>query len=87
MLWVRVPPLLPHWIVKEGTIKTMSKDLAQFIRETRQEARKVTWPTRQETVTTTIVVFIMIFIMSMILLVADGAISVVIKFILGLGAK
>ncbi len=64
----------------------MSKNLVQFFRETRQEALKVTWPTRKETVTTTIVVFIMIFIMSMILLMADGLISIGIKFILGLGA-
>jgi preprotein translocase subunit SecE len=64
----------------------MSKNLVQFMRETRQEARKVTWPSRKETVTTTIVVFIMIFIMAMILLVADGAISMAVKFILGLGA-
>jgi len=64
----------------------MSKNLTQFLRETQQEALKVTWPGRKETVTTTIVVFIMIFIMSMILMMADGAISVVVKFILGLGA-
>ena len=64
----------------------MSKGIAQFIRETRQEARKVTWPTQKETVTTTIVVFIMTFIMAVILFVADWAISVAVKFILGLGA-
>jgi preprotein translocase subunit SecE len=64
----------------------MAVNIPQFIRETRQEARKVTWPSRQETVTTTIVVFIMIFIMSMILLFADWVISGVVKFLLGLGA-
>ena len=64
----------------------MAKNIAQFIRETRQEALKVTWPSRKETVTTTIVVFIMIFIMAMILLLADGIISASVKFILGLGA-
>jgi len=64
----------------------MSKNLAQFIRETRQESLKVTWPSRKETVTTTIVVFIMIFIMAMILMMADGLISMVVKFILKLGA-
>ena len=64
----------------------MIENVFQFIRETRQEVRKVTWPTRKETVTTTIVVFIMIFIMAMILFVADATISVAIKFILGLGA-
>jgi preprotein translocase subunit SecE len=64
----------------------MSKGLVQFMRETRQEARKVTWPTQKETVTTTIVVFIMVAIMAMILFVADWAISVAVKFILGVGA-
>ncbi|MCK5556237.1 MAG: preprotein translocase subunit SecE [Alphaproteobacteria bacterium] len=64
----------------------MSKNLVRFLHETKQEALKVTWPGRKETVTTTIVVFIMIFIMSMILLLADGVISIAVKFILGLGA-
>lgn len=60
----------------------MTKPL-RFIREVKQEGQKVTWPTRKEVVTTTIVVFIMIFILSMILLVADSAISTGIEFILG----
>ena len=64
----------------------MSKNLINFFRETKQEGLKVTWPTRKETVTTTIIVFIMIFIVSMILFVADGIISSLVKFILGLGA-
>ena len=64
----------------------MAMDIVKFIRETKQEARKVTWPTKKETVTTTIVVFIMTFIMAMILFVADWIIAAAIKFILGLGA-
>jgi preprotein translocase subunit SecE len=64
----------------------MALDIAKFVRETRQEARKVTWPTQKETVTTTIVVFIMVFIMAAILFVADWAIAAAVKFILGLGA-
>lgn len=58
--------------------------LVKFAREVKQEAKKVTWPSRKETVTTTIVVFIMIFIMSMILLLADFTISSAVNFILGL---
>ena len=61
------------------------ESLTRFSREVRQEARKVTWPTQKETVTTTIVVFIMIFILAAILFAADGIISVVVKYILGLG--
>ncbi len=55
----------------------------RFFREVKQEGQKVTWPSRKEVVTTTIVVFIMIFILSMILLVADWAISSGIELILG----
>jgi len=64
----------------------MAKNIVQFFRETRQEALKVTWPTRKETVMTTVVVFIMIFVMAVILLMADGIIAACVKFILGLGA-
>ena len=63
----------------------MSKSLIQFSREVKQEALKVVWPTRKETVTTTIVVIIMIFIAAMILLFSDWVISSTIEFILGLG--
>ena len=61
-------------------------NIAQLIRETRQETAKVTWPTRKETVTTTIMVFIMVFIMSMFLFFADWVISEGIQFILGIGS-
>ncbi len=61
-------------------------NIAKFIKETKQEALKVTWPSRKETTTTTIVVFIMIFIMSMILFTADWFISGLVQFILNLGA-
>lgn len=54
----------------------------RFIREVKQEALKVTWPSRKEVITTTIVVFIMIFIMSMILLFADWVISALIETVL-----
>ena len=62
------------------------KNLAQFVREVRQETAKVTWPSRKESITTTIMVFIMVFFMSTFLFLADWVISAVIQFILGAGA-
>jgi len=44
---------------------------AKFIQEVQQETRKVTWPSRKETVTTTIMVFIMVVIVSVFLSVVD----------------
>ena len=58
---------------------------AQFIREVRQEANKVTWPTRKETGVTTMMVFIMVFIASIFFLLTDQLIAYLVKLVLGLG--
>ena len=58
---------------------------AQFIREVRQEANKVTWPTKKETGVTTIMVFIMVFIAALFFLLTDQVIAWLVKIVLGLG--
>jgi preprotein translocase subunit SecE len=58
---------------------------AQFIREVRQEANKVTWPTRKETGVTTMMVFIMVFVASIFFLLTDQLIAYLVKLVLGLG--
>lgn len=57
----------------------------QFVREVRQEVRKVTWPTRKETVITTIMVFIFVFLAAGFFFVVDQVLSVVVRAVLGLG--
>ena len=57
----------------------------EFLKQVRSETKKITWPTRQETVQGTIAVFVMVVVASLFLFVADQIISVVIRFILGLG--
>lgn len=57
-----------------------------FIRQVRQEASKVTWPSRKETMVTTGMVFVMVFIASMFFFMVDLGIQSVVKFILSLGA-
>ncbi len=57
----------------------------RFFREVRQEVRKVTWPTRRETVVTTVMVFIMVALCALFFFAADQVISLVIKTILGFG--
>ena len=59
---------------------------AQFIREVRQEANKVTWPTKKETGVTTVMVFIMVFIAALFFLLTDQIIAWMVKLVLGLGA-
>ena len=57
----------------------------EFIRQVRQEASKVTWPSRKETMTTTGMVFVMVVLVALFFLVVDQVIQFGIKFIFGLG--
>lgn len=57
----------------------------QFFRQVRQEASKVTWPTRKETVISTVMVFVFVTIMAIFFLIIDQIASTAVGFILGLG--
>ena len=58
---------------------------AQFIREVRQEANKVTWPTRKETGVTTAMVFVMVVFAALFFFLVDTIAAKVIQFVLGMG--
>ncbi|MCB2102901.1 MAG: preprotein translocase subunit SecE [Rhodobacterales bacterium] len=58
---------------------------AQFIQEVRQEASKVTWPTRKETTVSTVMVFVMVIIAAIFFLVVDQILSFGVKTLFGLG--
>ena len=59
---------------------------AKFIQEVQQETRKVTWPSRKETVTTTAMVFVMVVLVSLFLSFADWIIGNALQLILRTGA-
>ena len=59
---------------------------AEYIRQVRSEVRKITWPTRKETTSSTIAVFIMVVIASIFLFLADFIMANAVQFILSLGA-
>ncbi|MBK8907704.1 MAG: preprotein translocase subunit SecE [Rhodospirillales bacterium] len=58
---------------------------AQFIREVRQEASKVTWPTRKETAISTGMVLIMVFLAALFFSAVDFMLSIGIRLFLGFG--
>src|SRR3954469_20676636 len=58
----------------------------RFMQEVREETRKVTWPSRKETMITTAMVFVMVAIASVFFLVADQIIRVAVTFVLGIGS-
>lgn len=60
-------------------------NVAQFIREVRQEASKVTWPTRKETAISTGMVLIMVFLAALFFSAVDFLLSIGIRLFLGFG--
>lgn len=61
------------------------KNPAKFMREVRQEAGRVTWPTRRETAVSTMMVVVMVIVASIFFLLVDNFISWAIKMIIGIG--
>lgn len=57
----------------------------EFLQDVRSEAKKVTWPSRKETMITTGMVLLMAFVASLFFLLTDQVIAVVLRFILGFG--
>ena len=56
----------------------------QFFNEVKAEARKVVWPTRQETVTTAIFVALMMTILAVFFLGIDSLFGEIVRFLLSL---
>jgi len=57
----------------------------KFLQQVRDEADKVTWPSRRETLITTGMVFVMVLIASLFFLVADQLIRFLVTLVLGIG--
>ena len=62
------------------------KEFFVFAQEAWQEAGRVSWPTRKETVQTTAVVFAFVVIMALFLFAVDSTIAWLVSLITGRGA-
>ncbi len=56
----------------------------EFLQQVREEAAKVTWPTRRETMISTVMVFIMVAIAAVFFLAVDAVINMGVQWVLGL---
>ena len=70
-------------MAQDGETKKKTKWL-EFIRETRIETAKVTWPTRQETITTAIFVALMMTLLAVFFLGIDSLFGEIVRFLLTL---
>ena len=60
-------------------------NIGEFIQQVRQEAGKVTWPSRKETLVTTGMVFLMVFACSIFFLLVDIVFTKLSQLLLGIG--
>ncbi|RIZ67152.1 MAG: preprotein translocase subunit SecE [Methylococcales bacterium] len=86
-LLFRVLGLVAVMIAVIGLMSTTNtgKFVLSFILESRQEVRKVVWPTRDETMRTTLLVFAMVFIVGLILWLLDMFLFWGVRLITGQG--
>jgi preprotein translocase subunit SecE len=63
----------------------VGREFAAFSRESWEEAKRVVWPNRKETVQTTGVVFLFVFVMALFLWVVDVGLLWVTQKLLGTG--
>lgn len=72
-LLYRVLALVAVIVVAFGLLLTtaVGRNVWAFALESKQEVRKVVWPTREETIRTTLLVFGMVFVVGLILWLLD----------------
>ncbi len=71
------PSTHPH------SLRKMAKSPAQFVREVRQEIRRVVWPTRREVLLSTVMVLLLATFVAIFLTLTDQLVSTAIQYIIG----
>jgi preprotein translocase subunit SecE len=66
----------------ELNLRSKFEVVKQFLREVKTELKKVTWPSRKDTLSGTVVVLVTVFIMAIFLGLVDTGLSNLIKVLL-----
>jgi preprotein translocase subunit SecE len=86
MLGVRIPPGLPFPSEQDTALDKVKQIwfvIEQFLKESRAELKKVTWPTSKQTIASTSVVIVITVIVSLALGLVDFGLAKIIRVILG----
>ncbi|WP_111895444.1 preprotein translocase subunit SecE [Acinetobacter sp. MB5] len=84
-IWVRIGVILACIVVALGLLYAthQGKGFIRLLKDARVELRRVTWPTKQETVTTSWQVVLVVVIASIVLWCFDYALGWLVKLIIG----
>lgn len=75
---------LPPYFTLERIETMASLNPAKFIREVREEAGKIAWPSRRETVISTTMVLVLVAIAATFFIFIDWIISSLVRVVLGI---
>jgi preprotein translocase subunit SecE len=64
-------------------IKLVMQKINQFLSDSKAELKRVTWPSRKQTMASTLVVIMIVFIMAIYFGIIDFGLAKLIKLILG----
>ena len=65
-----------------GSVKGKIEEFKEFLELSKVEIKKVTWPTRKETVTTSVAVMVLVVVMTIFLGIVDATLTRIVRFIL-----
>jgi preprotein translocase subunit SecE len=86
MLGVRVPPGLPFPAIQGKALDKVKQiwfEIRQFLKESRTELKKVTWPTPKQAIASSSVVIVITVIVSLVLGLVDFGLAKIVRMILG----
>jgi preprotein translocase subunit SecE len=86
MLGVRVPPGLPFPAIQGKALDKVKQIwfvIQQFLKESRTELKKVTWPTPKQAIASSSVVIVITVIVSLVLGFVDFGLAKIVRMILG----
>jgi preprotein translocase subunit SecE len=84
MLGVRVPPGLPQTTLFRRPVRVdMFQKLVKFIREVRNELKRVSWPSRDEIRGSTTVVIVIVLILAVFIGLVDRALAFLVSIVFG----
>lgn len=86
MLGVRVPPGLPFPATQGKALDKVKQIwfvIQQFLKESRTELKKVTWPTPKQAIASSSVVIVITVIVSLVLGFVDFGLAKIVRMILG----
>ncbi len=66
----------------EFNFRSKLETVRQFLREVKTELKKVTWPSRKDTLSGTAVVLVTVFVIAVFLGIVDSGLSNLIKMVL-----